>query len=294
MDFSQRKLNFLQYCKKIKNLGDKTIHCYEESIDILGDFMSRNDLDFSNFNSKNSTEFLHGLMDSSLENRSINRHISALRQFFLFLIKEKVIVKNPFVDIRPRKNVKKLPVFLTEDEMHKLIRYRALEYSYDALLERAILCTFLFTGIRRSELLSMKLADIDFSKNEILIHGKGKKDRIVYFTDYCKGVLKAYLEKRKSKSDMFFVSEDCQKYSSALITKLFYKIDSLSFTNKHITPHVLRHSFASYMVSNNSDIFYIQHLLGHSSIVSSNVYMHTSFDDIFKNYDKVFSKKAIQ
>lgn len=283
---------FLLYIKKVKNLGDKTINCYSESIKMFVQVTGCSTTE--NADEKVCAGFVKHLSTSGFSPSTINRHISALRQFFSYAIKSGYIVSDPFLFIKSRKRTKKIPTFLTFEELKKLISTFKGSEDYESVLKRCIICTFVFTGIRRSELLALKCHDIDFSKNEILVHGKGRKERIVYFTNYCKAVLEEYKKIRPvSGDDYFFLDKSGSPCTSARINSIFKSLESSSFNNKEITPHVLRHSFATLLINNNVDVSYIQRLLGHSSVLSSDVYVHSNMSDMYEKYDRAFSRSEV-
>ncbi len=244
------------------------------------------------------------LSEEKLEKNSVNRKISAIKHFYQYLYKEKILDKNPAFNIQYQKQDKKIPTYLNIDEVYALLEYKDenIKKTEQFYRDNAILELIYSSGIRVSEVVGLNIEDIDFDENVMRIRGKGSKERFVIFNDNAKKKLKNYLKIRKNVLK--------EKVNREFVTPVFTNLKGKRITpraiqmmikdraakaniNKKVTPHVLRHSFASHLLNQGMDIRMIQSLLGHSSLSTTQIYTHISIDKLIEVYDKSHPKAGI-
>ena len=224
----------------------------------------------------------------NLKNSTISRRISALRTFYNYLMNEGLINSNIFLNVKNPKLEKKLPNYLNYTEMEELLE--SIDIKTDEGLKRRLLIEMFYsTGCRVSEIINIKVKDIDFLNKKIRIMGKGSKDRIVYYGDYAKKYLDKYLSKGLDK-DYLFVNKHGDKYTVEEIELIVKDIMKHLSIKTHVTPHTLRHTFATHLLNNGADIRSVQELLGHSNLSTTGIYTHVSSDRLKEVYFKTFKR----
>lgn len=284
------KENFLEHLKYERNYSDKTILNYEKDLNLFLDFCDTKQV--TNFK-KVTFEFirfyLKYLYSLKYSNKTISRHLSSLRSFFKYLLKENIIEVNPCLLVSSPKGEQRLPNFISEIDLEKLF---SIPNTDEPLGDRdeLILRMFYATGIRLSELANMKVTDIDFYNRRIKILGKGSKERYVLYGDNCHKSLERYLNKGrlkllKNSTDYLFLNSKGEKLTSGGIEYIINKIVKGSgVTNNHITPHVFRHTFATSMLNEGSDLVTVKELLGHSNLSTTSIYTHVSNEHLRNVY----------
>ncbi len=225
-------------------------------------------------------------------NVSVSRKISTLKSFFKYLKMEKLIEKNPAVRLIFPKRPKKLPSYLSEEEVTAMLDYN--DESKTRLIEKAILELFYSTGIRLSELINLKKSDVDFYSKCIKVFGKGSKERIVPFGKKAEIALKNYLEIREicniKNIDNFFVDNKGNKLYPMKVNRIVKKnINAVSKLKKK-SPHILRHTFATHLLNNGAEIKAVKDLLGHESLSTTQIYTHVSLEQMKKVYKQAHPK----
>ena len=286
----KNKRKFLEYLKYERNYSEKTILNYEKDLNLFLDYC-----DLKQINNYNNIDFdfirnyLKYLYNLKYSNKTINRHLSSLRSFFKYLLKEKIVDKNPCLLISNPKGEQRLPNFINESDLEKLFSIPNIE---EPLGDRdeLILRMFYATGIRLSELANIKVNDIDFYNRRIKIFGKGNKERYVLYGNNCHKSLDRYLKNGRKKltknsNDYLFLNNNGEKLSSGGIEYIINKIVKISgVTNNHITPHVFRHTFATSMLNEGSDLVTVKELLGHSNLSTTSIYTHISNEHLRNVY----------
>jgi len=234
--------------------------------------------------------WLISLKEESISTRTINRKISCLKTFFRFLIKEGEIIDNPMLKILSPKTSKKLPIFIEEEKMEMLFDEVDFGEGFEATRDRLILDILYSTGIRLSELINLKLEDIDFQKYQIKVLGKRNKERIIPFS---KGINNLVLNYITLKNNYFsnritdsylFLSKTGKKAYPKLIYRVVNNYLSKITTLKKLSPHVLRHTFATHMLNNGAELNAIKELLGHANLSATQIYTHNSIEKLKKVY----------
>ncbi len=250
--------------------------------------------DFKNFLGETALEkvdylalrkYLALLKEKNLSNRSVNRHLSTLRSFFRFLNREGLIKTNPILSLSSPKQEKHLPQFLTEEEVTRLIE-AVIPRNERGLRDRAVIETFYSTGIRISELAGLSRDDIDFIGGVVKVMGKGKKERIVPIGDKAISAIRDYLEKRKKDSASVFLNKSGRRITTRGIRNIVGKYIRLAGIKQGVSPHTLRHSFATHLLNRGADLRSVQELLGHANLSTTQIYTHLTTDKLKSIYDK--------
>ncbi len=273
---------YLDYIETVRSFSDYTVKAY--TID-LNDFIVFLDTE-SIFKVKDVEyqtirNYLRYMHDKSYTNKTICRHISSLRSFYKYLIQEEIINFNPMTLISNPKVEKKLPSYLNYTEVDLLINN--LEEKTPLEVRNKLILELLYsTGIRVSELVNIKVHDINLVNNSIKVLGKGNKERIVLFGSNCKIVLKNYLNNfypilnSKTKSSYLFLNNNGNKLSTAGIRFILNSIIKKYSLKFNVTPHTLRHTFATHLLNNGADLKSVSELLGHENIETTGIYTHIS------------------
>ena len=276
---------YLDYLKFEKKLSENTISSYKENIYIfLNDMNNKDVLKISNNDIYN---FLKKEVNKSSKTKA--HYITVLNNFYIFLIKENIIKKNPLENVKLPKIEKKLPEYLTVEEVDRLLDI-PLNNAYD-YRNKAMLETLYATGIRISELINLRISDIDFDECYIRVMGKGSKERIVPINDICKEYLLNYINEyrtlllKRKDSEYLFINNLSFKISRQGFFKILKEICIKQRINKNVSPHLLRHSFATHLLNNGADLRIIQELLGHSDLSTTQIYTEVLNEKLKKDYE---------
>lgn len=272
---------YLEYLKFNKNYSDNTISSYEEDIMEYLEYLNRECL--SLYEVKYSDiRFLLEYYDSlKLKNTSIRRKISSLKGFYKYLCRNGKIDDNPFSYVTLPKKEKKLPQYLNYNEMIQI--FDVIDTSTIlGLRDRLIMELLYATGIRVSELVNIKISDIDISNRSINVTGKGDKERIVFFNEICKKIIKEYINKSKEirKTDYLIINNHGKNITTRGIRLILNKVIKETSIIKNVHPHILRHTFATHLLNNGCDLLTVQELLGHSSISTTGIYTHVTTEHV--------------
>lgn len=280
--------NFFKVLKSEYNYSDYTIKNYKLDLTLFFDFLNKSNINYLYLNKDNVLAYLKYLDKMNLKNSTISRRISALRTFYNYLMNEGLINSNIFLNVKNPKLEKKLPNYLNYTEMEELLE--SIDIKTDEGLKRRLLIEMFYsTGCRVSEIINIKVKDIDFLNKKIRIMGKGSKERIVYYGDYAKKYLDKYLNKGLDK-DYLFVNKHGDKYTVEEIELIVKDIMKHLSIKTHVTPHTLRHTFATHLLNNGADIRSVQELLGHSNLSTTGIYTHVSSDRLKEVYFKTFKR----
>ena len=277
MTDSKKKLNdFISYITVEKGLSKNTALAYNSDIAKFIAFSEKKQIPLDKFTHNDITDFLWEIKTEGLKPRSIYRLMESLRQFYKFLNAEDIIKNNPTAYLAAPKIPENLPGMLSFDEVDRLLN--SVNASDEmSVRNRAMLELLYATGLRVSELINLKFSNIYLSEGFLKVLGKGSKERLVPFGDKAKKFLKIYLSKRKPRADEednVFISRLGKKFSRVEFWRQLKNIAKNAGIQKNITPHTLRHSFASHLLEGGADIRFVQEMLGHSSISTTQVYTH--------------------
>lgn len=289
--FLMLKESFLEYLRFEKNYSDMTVKSYETDLLKFEEYLKGVDesLDLLAVDADLVRDWMVFLMERGFASTSVNRKLSSLRSFYRYLLRSGCVDTDPVAKVRGPKNKKPLPVFVKEADMDRLLDEVNFETGFKGVRDRLILEVFYLTGVRRSELVALKDEDVDLSAGVIKVTGKRNKQRLIPFTDSLKEDLLAYLSLRNKtcgkECGAFFVRKDGKALTPAAVYLLVRCSLAKVVTLKKRSPHVLRHSFATSMLNHEAEIEAVKELLGHESLMATEVYTHTTFEELKKNYE---------
>ena len=295
------KSAFINYLKYEKHYSPYTIRSYKNDLQQFCSFCEDNNKDFNplSANHKIIRKWIIFLMENNISSRSIGRKLSTLKTFYKFLIREKIIENNPLDKVISPKIEKKLPSFVEKSKMDLLLDNVEFANDYKGNRDKLIITTLYLTGIRLSELINLKINDVDHQTLTIKVLGKRNKERLIPFNrnflntlDDYQIVRKEYIEQLKSKiinycdNEYFFLTEKGEKMYPKLVYRIVNKYLTLVTTNDKKSPHVLRHTFATHLLNNGADLNAIKELLGHANLSATQVYTHNTFEKLKKSYNQ--------
>lgn len=276
--------DYLLFLKTEKKLGDNTINSYMLDLE---DFFKTFNGSIESCTKKDILTYISSI--NGLEVSTVNRHISSLKSFFNYLVDESIIKVSPMEEVSSLKKTKKLPKYLSISEVNKLLNI-PLNSEFD-YRNKAMLELMYATGLRVSELVSIEYSNIDFENSIIRINGKGKKERIIPLGEVASYYLKVYLNDYRSKLlkrntyNQVFLNNHGKPITRQGFNYILENIRELTGITKEITPHVLRHSFATHLLEGGADIRSIQEMLGHENISTTNIYTEVVNDVLRSNYE---------
>lgn len=287
---NQEVVNFLEYLDKELNFSDNTIDSYRKDLADFFCFLEKNGIDYLKIDRYKVRDYLKYLDGKKLKNSTIARRISALRSFYNYLCSIGKITSNIFNNIRNPKLEKKLPNYLSYEELEEI--FENIDMSAPkGIRNRLIIEMFYATGCRVSELINIKMNDINRQNKTIRIMGKGSKERIVYYGDYAQMYLDKYLATGYNENKQYlFLNDKKDKMSIEDVELIIKNIVADLSLKTHVTPHTLRHTFATHLLNNGADIKSVQELLGHASLNTTGIYTHVSNERIKEVYLKTFSR----
>lgn len=282
-------LNFLDEEELEKNYSKLTIDGYYRDLSIFLEYLNENNI--SSYNAvdyKDIRLYINYLYDLKYTNKTISRHISSLRSFFKYLKKENVIDNNPMLLVANPKLDKKLPKYLNFDDTEKLLN--AFDNKNYVSIRNSLILEILYsTGIRVGEITNIKVSDISISNETIKVTGKGNKERIVYFGSRCKNLLNLYFKEsynklNKNNVDYLLLSKTGKKINEREIRTIVDDAAVIAGIKIKISPHVLRHTFATHMLQDGADLRSVQELLGHENLSTTQIYTHLTNEKIRNIY----------
>ncbi len=277
---------FMRYLEIEKNYSPHTIINYRHDLEDFKEFLQ--DRPVENVDYLSLRKYLAVLKEKKLGVRTVSRRLSSLRSFFRFLIREGFIKTNPILIVSSPKQEKHLPLFLTEEEVKRLLGAVIPKDKDDemSLRDRAILETFYSTGMRISELVKVGMRDIDFIGGIVKVLGKGRKERIVPIGEHAILAIRAYLEKRKKQSEMIFLNKNGRRITDRGVRYMVAKYVRAASLRLGVCPHTLRHSFATHLLNHGADLRSVQELLGHANLSTTQIYTHLTTERLKSVYDK--------
>lgn len=283
--------SFLDYLQYERNYSEETIKSYREDLRQFEEFAREEigDSAPSEVKAELVREWIVSLMDRGYTSTSINRKLSSLRSFYKFLLRKGEVAVNPLQKITGPKNKKPLPAFLRESDMDRLLDEVDFGEGFKGCRDHMIIEMFYATGVRLSELIGLDNKDVDFSSSLIKVTGKRNKQRLIPFGEELKIAMTEYVDVRNEavpvRTDAFFVRENGERLSRSIVENLVKRNLSKVVTLKKRSPHVLRHTFATTMLNHDAELGSIKELLGHESLATTEVYTHTTFEELKKVYN---------
>ena len=281
---------FLNYLKFERNRSDLTIKNYGEDLRAFKEFYGNLEgcHSWKSVDSDIIRDWMESMMDKGNNATSINRRLSALRSFYRFALTRKLVDKDPVHGVTGPKKGRPLPQFLKENEMDRLLDAESWTESFEDVRDRMVIMTFYETGIRLSELIGLDDCMVDFSNRQLKVTGKRNKQRVIPFGEELLATFRDYMKCRDKEvnrqSEALFVSAKGQRMTSSQVREAVRKNLSKVCTLKKRTPHVLRHTFATAMLNNKAGIESVKKLLGHESLSTTEIYTHTTFEQLKREY----------
>ena len=288
--------SFLKYLTQERRYSKKTVEAYQEDLKTYYLFLSEKKISYQKITNDEIRRFLKYLNSKKYSKNTISRLLSTLRHYYNYLITQKIVFKNPFKVIRNPKKDKRMPNFLQYDELEKIINSIELTDEFN-IRNRLIIELLYATGLRVSELSNLKIADFNFKTKEIRVIGKGSKERIVFFGEYANEVLLLYLKEARPKlskqsNEYLLLNKNGTKLSTRGIELVIEKVIKELSIKHHISPHTLRHTFATDLLNNGADLKSVQELLGHSSLSTTQIYTHLTNERLRSVYLQAFPRKT--
>ena len=281
---------FLNYLRFERNASPQTVQTYEDSLREFESYLTFRvgGLSLGTADTDLIRDWMESLMDRGNNASTINKKLSALRSFFRFALKRKLVDRDPAHCITGPKKAKPLPQFVREGEMDRLLDDMEWGDDYKDVRARTLLLLLYETGIRRAEVIGLNDADVDLEACQLKVTGKRNKQRIVPFGEELATEIKRYLDVRDSQAtagcEAFFLNDKGGRITEYMIGKIVKENLSKVTSLKKRSPHVLRHSFATAMLNNGAGLETIKNLLGHESVSTTEIYAHTTFEQLKKVY----------
>lgn len=270
--------DFLNYLKYEKGFSDYTIKNYEIDLRNFYNFADKKPLDIELIRN-----YLRKLYEDKYSNRSISRKVSSLKSYFKYLESEGIIKDNFMRLISNPKVEKTLPNYLNYEDLEQLLAFPDRSNKY-GLRDALILEMLYSSGIRVSELSNIKLNDINFKERKILILGKGNKERYVYYGSKCAELIDKYLKLDHGNSPYLLIGKRSDKLNEREIRKIVTETAKKAGISIHVTPHTLRHTYATHMLNDGADLKSVGDLLGHESLSTTQIYTHVSNERLRQVY----------
>lgn len=289
--------SFLKHLQFEKRLSHHSVLAYQSDLNQLQLFLQKHfspaDISQATYNMVRA--WIVNLVESGTEPASVNRKIACLRSYFKFLLAQEEISSDPMAKINVLKTKKRLPTFVREDDMVNLLDNHMFEDTFHGHRDRLILEMFYGTGIRLSELISLKENSIDFRNRVIKVQGKRNKERVIPFSSSLLPVIESYVSARNRQVEIrqyghLFVRDNGEPCYPMMIYKIVKKYLSLYPSIEKRSPHVLRHTYATHLLNKGADLNAVKDLLGHASLAATQVYTHNSMEKLKKVFDQAHPK----
>lgn len=284
--------SFLDYLRYERNYSDDTVKAYGEDIRQFQEFGGED----VGLQSPSEVvvdvvrEWMIHLMNLGYATTSVNRKLSSLRSYYKYLLRRGEVKVDPLRKITGPKNKKNLPVFVKESEMNRLLDDEDFGEGFEGCRDHLVIAMFYATGMRLSELIGLDDGDVDFAASVIKVTGKRNKQRLIPFGEELRVEMETYVKQRDEsvpvRSDAFFVRKTGERLCPNIVRKIVTRNLSKVVTVKKRSPHVLRHTFATSMLNHEAELGAIKELLGHESLATTEIYTHTTFEELKKVYNQ--------
>ena len=281
---------FLNYLRYERNASAQTVQTYEEALEEFESYLKLKEggLSLATADTDLIRDWMESLMDKGNTASTINKKLSALRSFYRFALKRNLVERDPAHCVAGPKKSKPLPQFLREGEMDRLLDGLEWDDSFNNVRARTIILLFYEAGLRRSELVGLNDEDIDFATSQLKVTGKRNKQRIIPFGEELATELHRYMTVRDAQfgdgHEALFLSDKGLRISGKQVYEIVRKYLSAVTSLKKKSPHVLRHTFATAMLNNGAGLESIKNLLGHESVSTTEIYTHTTFEQLKRVY----------
>ncbi|MCU4164040.1 tyrosine-type recombinase/integrase [Carboxylicivirga caseinilyticus] len=282
--------SFYKYLEFEKRSSVHTLTAYKNDVGQFCDYLQEKEINnWQQITAKIIRQWMVEMLDEGTKARTVTRKISTLKVLFRFLIREEVLESNPADKVTTPKIPKRLPVFVKENEMDFLLDQIDFGNDYSGIRNKVIIDLFYFTGMRLSELVELKISQIDFSNEVIKVLGKRNKERIIPITRELKMSLVSYISRRNQtfpdiKNKVLFLTDKGNPVYQKLVYRVVNRYLSQVSTVTKKSPHVIRHSFATALLNKGADLNAIKELLGHANLAATEVYTHNSYEKLNSIY----------
>jgi integrase/recombinase XerC len=286
-EFLKTIMSFEKYLEAEKNFSSHTLRAYLKDILDFAIFLKNKQKNLIDTNKHDIREFLEILNTKSISKAAIARKFSTLRTFYKFLMINDIVAKNPLEAMSAPKKDKKVPLFLTENEMQSLLNIKDIKLQDKAMIELLYSC-----GLRIEELMNLNINNIDFISNTIIVKGKGNKERIVPVGNKCLNAVMEYLTQRRANKlpyDMqspLFLNKHLNRLDQRTARRILHKHFIKAGLTKKVSPHTLRHTFATHILDRGCDLRSVQEMLGHKNLSTTQIYTHVTIESLKKIYKK--------
>lgn len=303
--FHQEIRSFTDHLRFVKRYSPLTIRSYHDDLVQFSDFLHHQfgETSYASVTQPMVRSWLAGLKENNLSGRSINRKISTLKSFFKYCLKQGYIEQTPMAQVTVPRAGKRLPVFVREEEIDDLLKsLQSCTEDWDSLNAKMIFMLFYFTGMRLSELTELKESQLNFSRKNIKVTGKGNKERIIPVTDNLLTQVNDYLDLKyrtfgrspvQGESDTRYVlvtSKGRKLYAKYVYLVVNRVLEETAKTLDKKSPHVLRHTFATHLMNRGADLDAVKELLGHTSLATTQVYTHNTIEKLKSVYNRAHPK----
>ena len=292
--------SFLDYLRQERGYSPKTVRSYSTDLTEFESFLESVDsgLSLTDVDSSVVRNWMMTLMNGGMKATSVNRKLCALRSFYRYLLRKGIIASSPMQTVRGPKKKKPLPSFLREEEMDRLLDSTNFGDGWEGLRDKLILVMFYETGMRRAELVGLDEKDVDFWRGQVKVTGKRNKQRLIPFGDELRMLAQQYLaakhEALPDAEDALFVRKDGRRVSDSWVYAMVKRYLSTVSTLTKRSPHVLRHTFATTMLNNEAELEAVKELLGHASVSTTEIYTHTTFEELKNAYSAAHPREKKQ
>lgn len=283
---------FLDYLKLERNYSDKTCASYQSDIEKFHLFIANEGVLMDDVDSVIIRNFLTEELNSGISKRSCKRRLCALKHYYTYLNKKNYVKDNPFLYINSPKTDKKFPQVLYEHQVEEILLGNSKRTDETMIRDQAILELLYYTGMRASELVSLNLQDIDYNRRIVRVFGKGRKERLIPFTENCRLTVIKYVKelrtklasKSKEPTNALFLNFDGERLTTRGLEFILDMVEQKTGEFVGLHPHILRHSFATHLLEHGADLVVIQELLGHASLNATQIYTHVTEEAMQASY----------
>jgi integrase/recombinase XerC len=282
--------HFIEYLNYEKNYSPYTVTAYKKDLESFQIFSKKeyNESDLPQLPYSIIRSWIVTLVDSDISNRSINRKVSSLKSYYNYLVKTKQITQNPLHKHKSLKTSKKVNIPFSQKEVFEVLDLFENSKDFESVRDKLIIELMYTTGMRRSELIGLKLSSVDLSQNIVKVVGKRNKERQIPLLNSVTKTIRNYLilrGKNVAKNDCFLITKKGEKMYPTLVYRIINEYFSKVSLKIKKSPHVIRHSFATHLLNEGADLNSVKELLGHSSLASTQVYTHNNLKGLKKMYN---------